>query len=1004
MKNLKLKTKNYGAKNFLKKFFAIFQNFSIFIFHFEFKQGGYAAITTMLLTLIVSIIVLSGFNFFTLQEVKISRQSTQSIKTNYAAEGGIEDSLYRFLTGKQLAPEEILTVDSGTTTIKYSISGSQRIFRAEGRRESLNRNFETRADITTTGVGFLYGAQIGDGGLVMGQGARIAGNVYSGGDITGASGATITGDAFVSVGDPPAINQSWETQNSDLAVGQASGVIISIVDSAGDTGEFTSLALGADDLARISYIDEPNTDLKFALCDNDVCSSSSRLVVDSVGADEVTSLGLGSDGFGRISYYDDLNDDLEYAECANNDCSSRVLTTIDSAGNMGDFSSIDIGSDSFVRIGYWNDSAEDVKFVRCANATCSSKIVTAVDTAGDIGQYISMKLGSDDFGRMSYSDDDNDDLKFARCANLDCTSKNITTVDSAGRVGQYTSLTLDANNFAFISYYDDTNDDLKFARCANLDCTSKSIITVDSAGDVGKYSSIAIGPDGFARISYYDATNGDLKFARCANLDCTSKSITTVDSTGVVGQYASLGLGSDGLGRISYYDSTNGDLKFARCFDENCSSGNSQIDIAQSFQPSLTDKSPKVEFYLKKVGNPPNAALRLVKDSGGSPSVNPNDVLATGTIDASLITGSYGWVNVSFASPPIINANILYWLVIDANPDGVNYMVWGLDSAGGYANGSVKKSADWSLGNWTTVSGDLNFKVYMGGTDRQIKSVAVNGNANAHIIDSSTVGGNANTYNLIGGSVAGNVSADSISNCSITGNAAYNTRVNCTVGGSVTTPNTPPADPPKIPLPISDATVNSWKTEASAGGTCVPPECDASGNYAPTICNVSLGPKKIIGNLILSASCSGGQLLTVTGTIWVAGNIEIDNNAKVKVASSYGDTSGIMLSDGTIHLSNNGTFGGSGASGSYIMFLTTVLNGGHHDSAIDLHNNAAGAIFYASRGMIYLHNNVNVTALVGYKIQLENNAVLTYDIGLENAKFSSGPGGGVDIKYWKEVE
>lgn len=967
-------------------------------------QNGYAAITTTLLTLIVSIIVLSGFNFFTLQEVKISRQSVQSIKTHYAAEGGIEDALYRFITGKQLSSEEILKVDSSTTTIKYSSSGNQRIFRVEGRKDSLNRNLETRADITTTGIGFIYGAQVGDGGLEMSQGSRIVGSVYSGGDITGASGSTITGDAFVSVGNPPAIDQSWQTQNSDFAVGQSSGAVTVTVDSAGNVGTFTSLALGADGFGRISYIDETNMDLKFARCLNDLCSSSNRSVVDPNGAGEVTSLALDSNGFGRISYYDDANDDLEYIECANSDCSSRVLTTIDPAGNMGDFSSLDIGSDGFVRIGYWDDSGKNIRFARCSNDSCSLRTVTIVETTGNIGEYISMKLGTDDLGRMSYYDDTNDDLKLIRCTNANCSTKIATAIDSGGDVGQHTSLILDSNNFAFISYYDNTNDDLKFVRCTNLDCTTKNITTIDSTGTVGTYTSIALGPDGFARISYYDSSNSALKFARCTNLDCTTKNITTVESNGTIGKYTSLALGSDGFGRISYYDDTNDDLKFTRCFDADCLPGTNQIDIAQSFKPSITDKSPKVELYLKKIGNPQNATLRLVKDGAGSPSTNLADVLATGTIDVSLITGSYAWINVSFASPPTLSANTLYWLVADTNPDSANYIVWGLDTAGGYANGSIKKSIDWSQGNWTNVSGDLNFRVYMGGTDHQIKSVAISGSANVHIIDSSAVTGNANTFNLIGGSVTGNVSADSISNCAITGNAAYNTRTNCTVTGNATTPNTPPADPPKISLPISDETINNWKTDASSGGTCVPPECDASGNYAPTTCSISLGPKKIIGNLTLSASCSGGQLLTVTGTIWVVGNIEIDNNAKVSVAASYGDTSGIMLADGTIHLSNNGVFSGSGTPGSYIMFLTTALGGGHHDSAVDLHNNASGAVFYASRGMIWLHNNVNVTELVGYKIHLDNNAVLTYDLGLQNAKFSSGPGGGVDIKYWKEVE
>lgn len=59
MKNLNLKFKNYGAKNFLKKFFAIFQNFSFFNFHFEFKHGGFT-----LIELIVYVAILGLLSIF----------------------------------------------------------------------------------------------------------------------------------------------------------------------------------------------------------------------------------------------------------------------------------------------------------------------------------------------------------------------------------------------------------------------------------------------------------------------------------------------------------------------------------------------------------------------------------------------------------------------------------------------------------------------------------------------------------------------------------------------------------------------------------------------------------------------------------------------------------------------------------------------------------------------------------------------------------------------------
>jgi len=75
---------------------------------------------------------------------------------------------------------------------------------------------------------------------------------------------------------------------------------------------------------------------------------------------------------------------------------------------------------------------------------------------------------------------------------------------------------------------------------------------------------------------------------------------------------------------------------------------------------------------------------------------------------------------------------------------------------------------------------------------------------------------------------------------------------------------------------------------------------------------------------------------------------------------------------------------------------------GHHNGAIDLHNNATGAVFYASLGLVKLHNGVNITELTAYKIDLDNNATVSYEQGVQNANFSSGPAGGWKVKSWQE--
>lgn len=193
-------------------------------------------------------------------------------------------------------------------------------------------------------------------------------------------------------------------------------------------------------------------------------------------------------------------------------------------------------------------------------------------------------------------------------------------------------------------------------------------------------------------------------------------------------------------------------------------------------------------------------------------------------------------------------------------------------------------------------------------------------------------------------------------------------------------------------LPIPQSVIDGWKLDAAAGGQIV-------GNYNVTS-NVSLGPKEITGNLNMTTN---NKVLTVTGTIYVRGNIDVSNGAAIRCDTSYGSYSCVVISGGWIHISNNGVFSGSGTSGSYVMLLTTASGGGHHGSVIDLHNSANGAIFYAQNGTAWLHNTVKVQELIGYGVHLDNNAEVTYDSGLANVNFLSGPSGGFTIDSWLEI-
>lgn len=227
--------------------------------------------------------------------------------------------------------------------------------------------------------------------------------------------------------------------------------------------------------------------------------------------------------------------------------------------------------------------------------------------------------------------------------------------------------------------------------------------------------------------------------------------------------------------------------------------------------------------------------------------------------------------------------------------------------------------------------------------------------------------------------VNGTARARAVSNATINGDAYYQTITKSTVSGA-SYPGSP--DPAPLPLSITPEIVEQFRNDARSGGTLL-------GNYEPADgAVVSLGPKEITGDLTLE----NNQTLNLTGTVYVRGEITIDNNASIRLDASYGAYSGIILADGPIHLKNNGVFAGAGP-GSFLLFLGTAVGGGHHDSAFDLHNNASGAIFYATNGLINLHNNVIASELTGQKIHLSNNAVIQYDSALEDAVFTASPSG-----------
>ncbi|MEK9182613.1 MAG: hypothetical protein AAB809_00875 [Patescibacteria group bacterium] len=204
--------------------------------------------------------------------------------------------------------------------------------------------------------------------------------------------------------------------------------------------------------------------------------------------------------------------------------------------------------------------------------------------------------------------------------------------------------------------------------------------------------------------------------------------------------------------------------------------------------------------------------------------------------------------------------------------------------------------------------------------------------------------------------------------------------------------DTSQADPASIPMPITQAMMDDWKSDAELGGTTIGDVTISS--------STALGPRKITGDLAINGD------ITITGTIYVVGNITTNNGAHVTLDGSYGPTGGIIITDGRVTLNNLVEFFGSGSSGSYVLLVTTSAcpTGCSGLNALEILNNVGAILVSAQNGTVHLNNNVELNEVVGNRIIIDNSAEVNYTSGLASTSFTSGPSGGWNIKSWKEVK
>lgn len=373
----------------------------------------------------------------------------------------------------------------------------------------------------------------------------------------------------------------------------------STIDSANDTGLFSSLAVYGSKGFGVSYFDESLDDLKYATGN---VNSWARFTVTGTNsrAGRYTSLVYDYNLIPHITYFDFSDGNMYEAYFSNKNWYFRLIDnsmilgsaslSLDSGdhphvlmynGLLGSLEmatrtstpqwlgdtviasrlspdnklSLKVDSANHYHIAYYDPQNKDL--VYGFNDGTGWKF-TKVDETGDVGQNPSLNLKGD-LPMISYYDATNGALKLAT---FDGSLWSLETVDHlSNSTGHFSSLFVNSSGI-YISY-DDASSGLWMAT-SPISSHSWTIEQVDNSAGAGQFNSIGVDSSGYPHIAYYDPTSQSLKVATASSATTPfGFSSTTVDSGADVGKYCSLTVDSSSQVHISYYDATNGNLKYS---------------------------------------------------------------------------------------------------------------------------------------------------------------------------------------------------------------------------------------------------------------------------------------------------------------------------------------------------------------------------------------------------------------------------------------------------------
>ncbi|MDE2021500.1 MAG: hypothetical protein KGI71_01055 [Patescibacteria group bacterium] len=171
---------------------------------------GYVLILTLVFLGIFFAAGAAYLNFIT-SAAQSARYRVESAQALAIAEAGIDEAVYQLNNSEGYTGETNTVLGNGVFTVVVSntSTNTDRLTVTGYVPNATNpvaiKTVAVLVGLDTSVVSFHYGVQIGAGGVTMGNGSQINGNLFSNGSISGSgtgSGGVITGDATIASGTP----------------------------------------------------------------------------------------------------------------------------------------------------------------------------------------------------------------------------------------------------------------------------------------------------------------------------------------------------------------------------------------------------------------------------------------------------------------------------------------------------------------------------------------------------------------------------------------------------------------------------------------------------------------------------------------------------------------------------------------------------------------------------------------------------------------------------------